>query len=93
MAEQRRIYEENMMGASQRYIENDSSWRPFIWEQKRHLGYQAWAKMLIKAFWNAGFTTEQINERIEPILKRDYFSKKFYVPVRKIVQEEIELSN
>ncbi len=92
MAESRTIYETNMMGVKQRYIENDSSWRPFIWEQKRHLGYRAWAKMLIRSLWNHGFTTEKINEIAEEILKRDYFNKEFYVPIWKIVQEQIDLS-
>lgn len=92
MAESRTIYESNMMGVKQRYIKTDSSWRPFIYEQKRHLGYMAWSKMLIKALWNAGFTTPQIREFIDDILLRDYYSKEFYVPVKKIVQEQIDLS-
>lgn len=65
----------------------------FLYEQKRPLTFKGWLSMIIKSMFRAGFSPDEINSRVPEIATHEnYFNRRFYKPVREVVQREIELA-
>lgn len=90
--ETRHIYvsESGYEGIVMRYVLTDTG--RYLYEQKRHLMPGTWRKMLINGLRRAGFTESDISRICAEVCNGNYyFNRRFYRPVRFIVQERIEL--
>lgn len=90
MSNMRSVYTSECMGVTLRYVRTDIG--QYLYEQKRHLLPKTWCKMLINGLRRAGFTDTEITSITAEVCNSDYYyNRRFYRPVRSIVQERIEL--